>query len=82
MAFTDVFVSDFDVTTTLYYGRDVSGWSYDGILSQGRNTAGATLRGEWKKTYYAELSYFPNWGGAFNLIRDRSYVTVATGAKF
>lgn len=80
--FADVFVPNFDVTTTLYYGRDVSGWSYDGILSQGRNTAGVILRGEWKKTYYAEISYLPNWGGAFNLSRDRSSVAAAIGAKF
>ncbi|MEW6645438.1 MAG: DUF1302 family protein [Pseudomonadota bacterium] len=75
-------VADLDVTLSASYGKDVSGWSYDGTFSEGRNSAGIALRADYLKTYFAEVTYLPTWGGAFNVLRDRSVFAASMGARF
>ncbi|MGO4714808.1 DUF1302 domain-containing protein [Bradyrhizobium sp. 2TAF24] len=75
-------ITDLDVTLSGGYGKDVSGWSYDGTFSEGRNTASVALRAEYRKSYFAEIAYLPIWGGAFNVLRDRSVFAASMGARF
>ncbi|OKO89256.1 hypothetical protein AC629_06975 [Bradyrhizobium sp. NAS80.1] len=75
-------VADLDVTLSASYGKDVSGWSYDGTFNEGRNIASIALRAEYLKSYYAEVAYLPIWGGAFNVLRDRSVFAASMGARF
>lgn len=64
------------------YGRDVSGWSYDGNLNEGRNVASVKVRAEYKRNYYVEVAFAPVWGGAFYAQRDRSIYLASMGARF
>jgi hypothetical protein len=75
-------IADLDVTLSAAYGKDVSGWSYDGTFNEGRNIGSIALRVDFRKSYYAEVAYAPIWGGAFNVYRDRSVFIASMGARF
>jgi hypothetical protein len=80
--YPDVLVTGLDLSPTVTYGWDISGWSYDNVISMGRQFAVLALRGEFNKTWFVEASYSPIWGGTFNTSRDRSAASLAFGAKF
>jgi hypothetical protein len=71
-----------ELTPSLTYGYDISGWSYDGVFSEGRQFAALGLRAEYQKRIVAELAYIPQWGGRYSVIRDRDVVSFAVSAKF
>jgi hypothetical protein len=62
--------------------RDLKGWSYDGLINEGRNTLTLALRFEYRQRYLAEVVYNPNWGGDYNAYSDRDTVGFAVGVKF
>ena len=70
------------LVTTLIYGRDLYGWSYDGSINEGRNIALARLHFDYKSTYFTDFAFGGIWGGQFNVARDRSVVTMQGGVKF
>ena len=82
LAYTIESVPGLDFIATASYGKDISGWSYDGTFNQGRNVATVGVRSEYKKSYFGEIVYAPTWGGAFNASRDRSVVLASIGARF
>ncbi len=82
LVYTIESVPGLDVIATASYGKDISGWSYDGTFNQGRNVAAVGFRGEYKKSYFGEVVYAPTWGGAFNASRDRSVILASIGARF
>ncbi|MBN8919508.1 MAG: DUF1302 domain-containing protein [Rhizobiales bacterium] len=82
LLYTDVITSGFNVSPSVTYGWDIDGWSYDGLINEGRQFVILALRGEYRKTWFAEISYVPTWGGKYNLLRDRSYAALSVGAKF
>jgi hypothetical protein len=82
LLYADVFVPGFNVSPSITYGWDVKGWSYDGLVNEGRQFVTLALRGEYRKTWFAELSYSPTWGGKYNVVRDRSFAALVVGAKF
>lgn len=71
-----------DVTPSAGYGYDIQGWSYDGAFSEGKHFAFVALRAEHRKRYVAEITYQPTWGGRYNLLRDRSMMTLSLTARF
>ncbi len=82
LAYTIDYVPGLDVIFSATYGRDISGWSYDGTFNQGRNVASVGTRAEYKKNYFGEITFAPTWGGHFNAVRDRSVVLASVGARF
>jgi hypothetical protein len=82
LLYADVLTPGLNLSPTITYGWDIDGWSYDGLLNEGRQFVTLLLRGEYKKTWFAEVSYSPVWGGVYNVSRDRSFATLAVGAKF
>jgi hypothetical protein len=82
LVYTNVWTPGLDILPSIIYGWDIRGWSYDSAFNEGRQFTSFLLRGEYKKTWFAELSYSPTWGGAYNSARDRSFASVVVGAKF
>jgi hypothetical protein len=82
LLYADVMTPGFNVSPTVTYGWDIKGWSYDGLLNEGRQFVILALRGEYKKAWFAEIAYAPTWGGKYNISRDRSYASLVVGAKF
>lgn len=70
------------VVPSVSYGYDISGWSYDGVFSEGRHFAVLSLRADYRQRYAAEIAYLPAWGGRYSTIRDRDVLTFAVSARF
>ncbi len=66
----------------LYIAKDVSGYSYDGTYSQGRMTLRPSLRAEWGKDYFLDVAYTRFSGGDYNLMIDRSNLSLVAGMRF
>ncbi len=67
---------------SLYLAKDISGYSYDGAYSQGRMTLRPSLRAEWSQGYYLDIAYTRFSGGEYNLLIDRSNLTLVAGMRF
>jgi hypothetical protein len=71
-----------DLIPALLFGQDLSGWSGDGGILQGRKLAIASLRANWRGGFVADVAWVPTWGGTYNNQRDRSAVLVFVGQRF
>lgn len=71
-----------DFVPSVFYGQDVSGWSEDGTINEGRQFAVVSLKAIVDKRYTAELAWLPTWGGTYNNLRDRSAAQATIGLQF
>lgn len=69
-------------TVQLLFGADVSGWSGDGAIVQGRRLAALSLRASFSSGFVGNLTWAPTWGGTYNNQRDRSAVILYIGQRF
>lgn len=70
------------LTPSLALAKDIKGYSYDGTFSEGRLTWRLGLRAEWDKSYFGELAYTHFGGGKYNLMSDRSNLSLVAGINF
>jgi len=70
------------LTPSVYLAKDVKGYSYDGTYSQGRYIVRPALRADFGKKYFGEVAYTIMGGGNYNLLSDRSNVTLVAGMAF
>ncbi len=70
------------LTPSLYVAKDLSGYSYDGVYSKGRTVVRPSLRAEWGKNYYLDFAYAAFSGGNYNLLLDRSNLSLVAGVRF
>ena len=71
-----------DLTPSLLFGQDVSGWSGDGAILEGRKLAILSLRANFKGGFVGDISWLPTWGGTYNNQRDRSAIAIYVGQRF
>ncbi|MBI4763661.1 MAG: DUF1302 family protein [Deltaproteobacteria bacterium] len=74
--------SNVDILPSITFGHDLSGYDNEEVFFEGRQFLRLSLRGEYRKKYYMELLYAPQWGGNFNLNNDQSYASLTLGMKF
>lgn len=67
---------------SLALAHDVKGWSGDFLLNEGRKSATAALRFEYRQRYLLELAWAPVWGGDYNPVADRDVLALAAGVRF
>jgi hypothetical protein len=83
LRYEDVFHSGLTVTPTVGISHDVSGWSYDGVFSQGRVLLNLKLRAEYANRYFTEFAWNPALRtGPYDSLSDRQVLSIATGVKF
>jgi hypothetical protein len=75
-------IEDAIVTPSLALTLDLNGYSFDGLVSQGRRIVRPALRVEWAKSRYVEYQYNRFSGGAYNLVADRDFHALVVGIKF
>lgn len=75
-------INGVDFTPSLAFGHDVSGWSEDGSISEGRKFAVLSLKAEIQKAVVVELAWQPTWGGAYNNLKDRSAASLSIGYRY
>jgi len=71
-----------DLIPSLLFGQDVSGWSGDGGILEGRKLAVLSLRINTRSGFTADIAWVPTWGGTYNNQRDRSAVLTYVGQRF
>lgn len=71
-----------DLVPSVLFGHDVSGWSGDAGILEGRQLAVASLRMNLRSGFTGELAWWPTWGGTYNNQRDRSSVQFSIGQRF
>jgi hypothetical protein len=70
------------LTPSLFVAKDIKGYSYDGTFSEGRTMVRPGLRAEWDRKYFADVQYNRYSGGNYNLMVDRSYLSIVGGLRF
>ena len=70
------------VTPSLALTLDLSGYSFDGLVSQGRRLVRPGVRVEWAQSRYVEYQYNRFSGGAYNLVADRDFHALVAGVRF
>jgi len=71
-----------DLTPSILFGQDVSGWSGDGLILEGRMLASVALQASFASRWTAAISWQPTWGGTYNSMRDRSTAQANVGYQF
>lgn len=71
-----------DAQATALFIHELKGWSYDGLLNEGRRSMNLALRFDYLQRYVAEVVYTPIWGGAYNHVADRDQIAFSAGIKF
>jgi hypothetical protein len=71
-----------DLIPSVFFGQDVSGWSGDNGILQGRMLGIAALRANFAGGWTAEIAWQPTWGGTYNNLRDRSTAQANIGYQF
>jgi hypothetical protein len=75
-------INDVDLMPAVVFGQDVSGWSGDGMILQGRMLASASLQASFASRWTAAISWQPTWGGTYNNMRDRSTAQAYVSYEF
>lgn len=71
-----------DLVPSLLFGQDVSGWSGDGAILQGRKLAILSLRVNLRSGFIGDISWLPTQGGTYNNQGDRSAAALYIGQRF
>lgn len=71
-----------DLVPSVSFGQDVSGWSGDSLILEGRMFANVALQATIAKRWTAMFSWQPTWGGTYNNARDRSTAQAYVSFKF
>ena len=71
-----------DFIPSILFGQDVSGWSGDGGILEGRKLAIVSLRLNLRSGFVWDVAWAPTWGGTYNNQRDRSAVLTYIGQRF
>jgi len=71
-----------DLLPALAFGQDISGWSADGWILQGRMVANVSLQAKFASHWTATIAWQPTWGGTYNNLRDRSTAQAFAGYQF
>jgi hypothetical protein len=83
LVYDNAFVPGLQVTPSIGLIHDVQGWSYDGVMSQGRIIANLGVHFDYNKTYFADLTWSPALAiGPYDQASDRQLVTISGGVRF
>ena len=75
-------INGVDLIPSIFFGHDISGWSGDGGILQGRMLAIVSLQANLSKGWTAAIAWQPTWGGTYNNLRDRSTAQAYVGYQF
>jgi hypothetical protein len=75
-------VEGVDLVPSIVFGHDVSGWSHDGWINEGRMLANISLQANFASHWSATIAWQPTWGGTYNNQRDRGLAQAFVGYQF
>jgi len=71
-----------DVTPSLAWSQDVSGYGPNGLFNEGAKAATVGVNADFQHLYSATLAYTDFFGGTYNTLKDRDYLSLSVGMKF
>jgi hypothetical protein len=66
----------------LTWSHDVDGYGPNGLFNEGAKAVSLGLDGDYQNTYTASLSLTEFFGGRYNVLTDRDYVSMSVGVNF
>lgn len=81
LAYNDAFAG-VNLTPTLSWSHDVKGFSPNSNFSEGRKALGLGVNAEYLSKYNGGISYTRFFGGDFNDLNDRDFISVNFGMSF
>ena len=75
-------VDGVDLLPSVAFGQDLSGWSADGWILQGRMLANVSVQANFASHWTATIAWQPTGGGTYNNLRDRSTAQAFAGYQF
>ncbi|WP_245583272.1 DUF1302 domain-containing protein [Oceanospirillum beijerinckii] len=83
LRYSDVF-SGVNLTPSIAWSHDVKGYSPAPAqqFNEGRRAVSLGLKADYMDTYTASISYTNYFGGDFNELKDRDFVSLTVGASF
>jgi len=67
---------------SLAWSHDVSGYGPNGMFNQGAKAVTLAMGAEFQQLYTASLAYTEFFGGDYNTLTDRDYLSLSVGMKF
>ena len=64
------------------FSHDVKGYGPNGLFNEGAKAASIGLDADYQHTYTAGLSYTNFFGGKYNTMKDRDFVSLTFGMNF
>lgn len=71
-----------DLKPNLVWSHDVHGYGPNGLFNQGAKAVSVGVDADYQQTYNASLSYTDFFGGAYNTLVDRDYLSLSVGMRF
>ncbi len=83
LRYGDVFAG-VNLTPSIAWSHDVKGYSPAPAqqFNEGRKAASLALKADYMETYTASISYTSYFGGDFNELKDRDFMSLTIGASF
>ncbi len=75
-------VAGLRLASGLTYAHNVKGWSHDEIFNEKRQYATFALRASYGASWQGELEWTAQWGGTYNVAKDRDLFTASLGRSF
>ncbi|MFY9315009.1 MAG: DUF1302 family protein [Burkholderiales bacterium] len=75
------FAPELALTPSVAFGHDLEGYSYDGALSEGRQSVTLSLRAAYRE-WSGTVALSKSGGGLYDVAKDRDFLTLSLGYTF
>lgn len=79
--YSDVFAG-VNLKPNMAFSHDVDGYGPNGLFNEGAKAVSVGLDADYRHTYTAGLSYTNFFGGRYNTLKDRDFVSLTFGMNF
>ncbi|TFY91028.1 DUF1302 domain-containing protein [Pseudomonas nabeulensis] len=75
-------IGGINLKPNLSWSHDVAGYGPNGLFNKGAKAISVGLDADYRNTYTASLSYTDFFGGDYNTLTDRDFLSFSVGANF
>jgi len=76
-------IAGWNLKPRVFWSQDVHGYSADGLFVQNREVLGLSLRADYNRKYYVQLTYTTfNHDATYDVLHDRDNIAVVAGINF
>ena len=75
-------IAGINLKPNMAFSHDVEGYGPNGLFNEGAKAVSIGLDADYRNTYTAGLSYTNFFGGDYNTMTDRDFVSLTFGVNF